>query len=185
MIIFMEDNTFYPKNDYRTYLQHHGVKGMHWGQRKEYVAHPRVGGAANPNTSMSALGGQSLGDKIRAKREAKYKKNLELAKRRAEVKRLKKARKDPRYHQLQRDMNRKANEAFDKFDNDAKYRKQVQKYILSLNRPDSKDWAKTLVSPKDPNYDGENMIDAVALYLQETDKEYSDMVAEFRNLGRW
>lgn len=176
--------TFYEApNDYRSYLQHHGVKGMHWGQRKEYIPHPKAGGA-NPSTPMSTLGGGSIVDRIKAKREAKYKKNLELAKRRAEGKRLKRARKDPRYYQLQNDMNRKANEAFDRFDNDAKYRKQVQKYILSLNRPDSKDWAKTLVSPKDPNYDGENMIDAVNLYLEETDKEYSDMVAEYRNLGR-
>lgn len=181
----MEYNTFEAPNDYRNYLQHHGVKGMRWGHRKEYIAHPRVGGAANPNTPMSALGGgQSLGDKLRARREEKYKKNLEMAKRRAEVKRLKKARKDPRYYQLQSDMNKRANEAFDRFDNDAKYRKQVQKYILSLNRSDSKDWAKTLVSPKDDNYDGENVVDAVNLYLKEYDKEYSDMVAEYRNLGR-
>lgn len=28
-------STFYPENDYRNYLQHHGVKGMHWGVRKD------------------------------------------------------------------------------------------------------------------------------------------------------
>lgn len=27
-------STFYPENDYRNYLAHYGVKGMHWGQRK-------------------------------------------------------------------------------------------------------------------------------------------------------
>lgn len=27
-------STFYPENDYRLYLAHHGVKGMHWGVRK-------------------------------------------------------------------------------------------------------------------------------------------------------
>lgn len=31
------DGTFYPKNDYRNYLAHHGVKGMHWGVRKQPV----------------------------------------------------------------------------------------------------------------------------------------------------
>ena len=29
------DGTFYPKNDYRNYLEHHGVKGMRWGIRKK------------------------------------------------------------------------------------------------------------------------------------------------------
>ena len=32
------DGTFYPKNDYRNYLEHHGVKGMHWGVRKSAFA---------------------------------------------------------------------------------------------------------------------------------------------------
>ena len=31
----MENNTFYPKNDMRNYLCHHGVKGMHWGIRHD------------------------------------------------------------------------------------------------------------------------------------------------------
>ena len=29
------ENTFYPINDYRSYLAHHGVKGMKWGVRKQ------------------------------------------------------------------------------------------------------------------------------------------------------
>lgn len=28
------NNTFYPANDYRNYLMHHGVKGMKWGVRR-------------------------------------------------------------------------------------------------------------------------------------------------------
>lgn len=31
-------STFYPENDYRTYLAHHGVKGQKWGVRKQYYA---------------------------------------------------------------------------------------------------------------------------------------------------
>lgn len=31
-------STFYPENDYRTYLSHHGVKGQKWGVRKQYYA---------------------------------------------------------------------------------------------------------------------------------------------------
>ena len=30
----MEDILIYPENDYRDYLEHHGVPGMHWGVRK-------------------------------------------------------------------------------------------------------------------------------------------------------
>ena len=29
----MYSNDIYPENDYRAYLQHHGVKGQHWGER--------------------------------------------------------------------------------------------------------------------------------------------------------
>ena len=29
------ENTFYPINDYRSYLAHHGVKGMKWGVRHD------------------------------------------------------------------------------------------------------------------------------------------------------
>lgn len=29
------NNTFYPQNDYRGYLSHHGVKGMKWGVRHD------------------------------------------------------------------------------------------------------------------------------------------------------
>ena len=29
------DCTFYPKNDYRNYLEHHGVKGQKWGVRHD------------------------------------------------------------------------------------------------------------------------------------------------------
>lgn len=27
-------STFYPANDYRSYLEHHGIKGMKWGHRR-------------------------------------------------------------------------------------------------------------------------------------------------------
>lgn len=27
------NNTFYPQNDYREYLSHHGIKGQHWGEK--------------------------------------------------------------------------------------------------------------------------------------------------------
>ena len=52
--------TFYDApNDYRNYLAHHGVKGMHWGIRKQYpiVGRPRDGGLRriSRNPLISAL----------------------------------------------------------------------------------------------------------------------------------
>lgn len=49
----MENNTFYDApNDYRNYLAHHGVKGMHWGIRHDPV---RVGRRKRGKTLMSKL----------------------------------------------------------------------------------------------------------------------------------
>lgn len=31
------NNTFYPANDYRSYLAHYGVKGMKWGVRHDRI----------------------------------------------------------------------------------------------------------------------------------------------------
>ena len=46
------NNTFEAPNDYRNYLQHHGVKGMHWGIRHDPV---RVGRRKRGKTLMSKL----------------------------------------------------------------------------------------------------------------------------------
>lgn len=52
------NNTFYPDNDYRNYLAHHGVKGMKWGVRKQYPIIGRARGSAykfSKNPVISSL----------------------------------------------------------------------------------------------------------------------------------
>lgn len=39
----MVNNTFYAPNDYRSYLMHHGVKGMKWGVRRNTNANAKKG----------------------------------------------------------------------------------------------------------------------------------------------
>lgn len=37
----------------QNYLSHHGVKGMRWGHRKEYISTPRIPGSRNNSSSGS------------------------------------------------------------------------------------------------------------------------------------
>ena len=54
------ENTFYPTNDYRSYLAHHGVKGMRWGHRKQISRKSRIiRGAIGGALGGAAIGGVS------------------------------------------------------------------------------------------------------------------------------
>lgn len=75
----MEDILIYPENDYRDYLEHHGVHGMHWGVRKA---------AWYPIAAFKAAKAKA-GDKIKSIK-ANHDKKVRARKR---VKNLEKARK--------------------------------------------------------------------------------------------
>lgn len=59
------EGTFYPKNDYRDYLAHFGVKGMKWGVRKDH------GRSVKGNFYRVSSAGYDLHSKIFSKLGAK------------------------------------------------------------------------------------------------------------------
>ena len=172
------DNTFDAPNDYRNYLCHHGVKGMHWGQRKEYIPHPRAGGA-NPNTPMSALGGDSIVDKIKKKRQQKrieqFNKGMERARKRA-----KGSRQESEYFTKRNNLQDYFNNV-NKFDTDKKFRNKVRDYTIAKLKKDKNNAASPWTNPKSWEvYTDSNITDTfVADYLRNNDSEFNRLEREF------
>ena len=174
----MENNTFYPKNDMRNYLCHHGVKGQRWGIRRYQYSPGLVGQLqAARDRKMSELNTINKfygGDKKKYKEEMKRRKQDGIKRR--------KLKNNPRFKEINNRLGDISFENVQKFDTDPKYRKKVREHILKLNRPDSKDWVKMLTNPKDNNYDADSVIDAVNEYLKANDKEYKDLLEEYRKM---
>ena len=176
----MEYNTFEAPNDYRNYLCHYGVKGMRWGHRKQYIAHPRVGGAANPNTPMSALGGnESLVDKIKKKRQQKrieqFNKGMERAR-----KRSKGSKQESDYFTKRNNLQDYFNNV-NKFDTDKKFRNKVRDYTIAKLKKDKNNAASPWTNPKSwEKYTDSNITDTfVADYLRSNDPEFNRLEREF------
>ena len=149
--------TFYDApNDYRNYLAHHGVKGMKWGHRKQYIAHPRIGRAASPNTLMTKLISSGYERKIN-RRKAK---NHDLV-----AKKNESGKKQAEYYR----------QSVDKFHSDKKFKNKVIDYIAKSGRQDSEYWAKTLKAPDAKDRYPENVNDAVEMYLYNNDMEYRNL----------
>lgn len=69
------DGTFYPKNDYRNYLEHHGVKGMKWGIRKKIEDRVAISRhARNRNKQIKQIIKDQYGGDRRAYRMAQQRK---------------------------------------------------------------------------------------------------------------
>lgn len=88
-------STFYPENDYRTYLAHHGVKGMKWGvrhdpQRSNYVRFKRAIKDGSVRNGINSIGGKANKNfrsyvEETAKKSPSYEKMKSLAKQRNEL----------------------------------------------------------------------------------------------------
>lgn len=85
-------NNYWPENDFRYYLQHHGVKNQKWGVRNAewypiaaYQAHLRRTGGKDSNRSagrIRASEGSSVIDKVKTKlKNAKYNRELKNTRR--------------------------------------------------------------------------------------------------------
>lgn len=158
------EGTFYDApNDYRNYLAHHGVKGMHWGQRKDYIPHPRM--RARRQTLMSKLMRDGYERKIN-KRKAK---NQDLVSKKDES-----GKKQAEYYR----------QSVNKFHSDKKFKNKVIDYIAKSGRQDSEYWAKTLKAPDAKDRYPENVGDAVELYLYNNDMEYRNLRDDAANSFR-
>jgi len=87
----LEDILIYPENDYRDYLEHHGVTGMHWGVRKAAWYPISAFKAAKARAGEKIKSIKANHDKkVRAKKRVK---NLEKA-RKARAEKLAQQKKD-------------------------------------------------------------------------------------------
>lgn len=76
--MIVQEATWNDLKEYRSHLEHYGVKGMRWGHRKEKT------------TSGSNKKKKTISKKLRSKRETRAKKRLEKAKLRAKKEAAKK-----------------------------------------------------------------------------------------------
>lgn len=161
------DGTFYPKNDYRNYLEHHGVKGMHWGRRKDYIPHPRM--RAHGQTLMSKLTTEAYNRRMDRKRERFERRNPGHTSRMNELTK----RSDELY-----------NAAYNKFFSDKKYKNDVINFIAKKDRSDAKFWSESLKAKDVKDRYPENLGDAINLYERETNPEYADIAREIGELAK-